>query len=244
MELKKNPRKKLENYSRIFFQIGIVLTLFIIYISVEHKTYEKDYSSGLGELTLVNELEEEIPIVNMKEIKPPPPKTPTIVEAVKVVEDELQVEETIVESTETDEAEAVIAINTDDIEEAEEVEEIVEDIPFMLIQNVPVFPGCKGNNDQLKRCFSKKTQEHFSEKFNVGLATELGLSEGKKKMFVVFRIDQKGNVVDVKSRGPHPALEREVVKIMGKLPQMKPGRQRGKPVPVSYSLPITFQVLQ
>lgn len=245
MEIKKNPRMQLGNYSRIFFQIGIVLTLFIVYISVEHKTYEKDYTNGLGEVTMVDELQEDIPIVNIKEMKPPPPKTPTIVEQVKVVDDEVKIEETIVESTETDENMAVVAtIHPDEIVEAEEVEEVVEDIPFMLIQDVPIFPGCKGNNEQLKRCFSKKTQEHFSEYFNTGLARELGLAPGKRKLFVVFRIDQNGNVVNVRARGPHPALEREVVSIMNKLPKMKPGKQRGVPVPVSYNIPINFQVIQ
>ena len=41
---------------------------------------------------------------------------------------------------------------------------------------------------------------------------------------------------------PHPVLEREVAQIIGSLPKMKPGRQRGKPVGVSYSIPITFEV--
>lgn len=241
MEIKKNPKLQLENFSRIFFQIGIVLTLFIIHISMEHKTYENEHHSSLGDLTLVNELEEEIPIIEIKDL-PPPPKTPAVVEQIKVVEDDLKIEETIVESTETDESQAVVVV-PQQIEEIEEVEEVVEDVPFMMIQDVPIFPGCKGNNDQLKKCFSQKVQMHFAKNFNAGLANELGLSEGKKKLFVVFRIDQKGVIGDIRSRGPHPVLEQEVVKIISTLPQMKPGKQRGVAVPVRYSIPITFQVV-
>ncbi|WP_438977582.1 energy transducer TonB, partial [Polaribacter sp.] len=40
-----------------------------------------------------------------------------------------------------------------------------------------------------------------------------------------------------------PVLEKEVIKIINDLPQMKPGKQNGKAVPVSYSIPITFQVM-
>lgn len=242
MDTKKNPRKQLENFSKIFFQIGIVLTLFIIYALIEHKTYERDYSSSLGDVTMVDEMQEDIPIVNIQEIKPKVPKTPSVVEQIKIVEDELKIEETIVESTETDETEAVV-VNTEDIIEVEEEEVIVEDIPFVLIENVPVFPGCKGNNEKLKKCFSKKTQQHFSKNFNANLATELGLSAGKKRLFVVFRIDNKGNVVNVRTRGPHPILEKEVTGIISSLPKMKPGKQRGIAVPVSYSIPITFKVI-
>lgn len=242
MDIKKNPRLQLENFSKLFFQIGITLSLFIIYILVEHKSYESDFTSDLGNVAMVDELQEDIPIVKIEDIKPPPQKTPPVVEQIKVVEDELKIEESIIESTETDEGDAVV-VNTVDIIEEEEVEEVVEDVPFILLKDVPVFPGCKGNNTQLKKCFSEQVQKHFMKKFNSNLANELGLRPGKKKLFVMFRIDQKGNIVNIKSRGPHPLLEKEVERVISSLPQMTPGKQRGKPVPVSYSIPITFQVV-
>ena len=242
MEIKKNPKQQLENYSKIFLQIGLALTLFITYALIEHKTYERADLKSLGEANMIDEMQEDIPIIEMQDIKPPPQKTPPpIVEKIKVVEDELKIEETVIESTETDESEGVI-VNTDDIVEIEEVEEVVEDIPFILIENVPIFPGCKGNNKELKKCFTKKVTEHFGKQFNTNLGNELGLSEGKKKLFVVFRINRTGKVTDVKARGPHPLLEKEVVKIIRSLPKMIPGKQRGTAVGVSYSIPITFEV--
>ena len=240
MDVKKHPKASLENFSRLFFQLGLVLTLFVIHLLVEHKTYEKNYGD-LGEVVLMNEMEEDIPIVEIKKLNPPPKNVPKTVEIIKVVEDNLEVEETIIETTETDEGEAAI-VRTEEIVEVKEVEEIVEDIPFILIEDVPVFPGCKGNNTELKKCFTKKVTEHFSKKFNVGLAKELGLSFGKKRLFVVFKIDKTGDIVDVKARGPHPTLEKEVVAIISSLPKMIPGKQRGIPVGVSYSIPITFEV--
>lgn len=242
MEIKKNPKQQLENYSKIFMQIGLVLTLYITYACMEYKTYDIDNSSNLGVVNMMEEMQEDIPIVEVQKVDPPkqndPPPT---IEKIKVVEDDLKVEETIIESTETDEGQAVV-IKTKDIVEVKEMEEFVEDIPFILIEDVPVYPGCKGNNKELKDCFTKKVTEFFGKRFDVNLATELGLQPGKKKLFVVFTISKTGKIINVKSRGPHPVLEKEVGQIISALPDMTPGKQRGMPVGVSYSIPITFEV--
>lgn len=240
MEIKKNPRKELENYSKIFFQIGIVLSLFIIYAFMEHKTYEKNYEE-LGHVVMVEEMKEDIPIIEINKPTPPPKNIPKVVEVIKIVEDDVKIEETIIETTETDENESVV-VNTEDIEEIHEVEEVIEDIPFMLIEDVPVYPGCKGNNDKLKKCFTQGVTKHFSKKFDVNLATELGLSKGKKRLYVLFTIGKTGKIINVKTRGPHPVLEKEVTQIIESLPKMIPGKQRGMPVSVSFSIPITFEV--
>ena len=46
----------------------------------------------------------------------------------------------------------------------------------------------------------------------------------------------------MRSRAPHPRLEKEAARVVNMLPKMKPGRQRGRAVVVSYTLPITFLV--
>ena len=241
MEIKKNPQQQLENFSKIFFELGLVLTLFIIYSLMEYKTYESINVQNLGVVMMNEDMKEDIPIVEIK-IETPPAKTaPAIVEQIKVVEDDLKIEESIIETTEIDEGAAVI-VETREIIEVEESEEIEEDVAFLLIENVPVYPGCKGNNKELKTCFTKKITKFFAKNFDTNLAQELGLVPGKKRFFVVFRIDKSGNVVDVKVRAPHPVLEKEVKQIISSLPKMTPGKQRGTPVGVKYSLPITFLI--
>lgn len=246
MELKKNPKLQLENYSKIFMQIGLSLALFVVYAFIEHKTYEKNKLDSLGEVNMIVEMTEDIPIVKMQKIEPtqtvaPPPPS---IENITVVDDKQVIEETIVETTETNENEAITdaVITTDDIVEVEEGEVIEEDIPFMLIEQVPIYPGCTGNNQELKACFTKKVTRHFSKKFDVSLANKLGLDEGRKRLFLLFTIDKKGIISNVNVRGPHPILEKEVAKIISLLPRMTPGKQRGQPVGVSYSLPVTFEV--
>ncbi|WP_299059349.1 energy transducer TonB [uncultured Polaribacter sp.] len=238
MEIKKNPKSNLENYSKIFMQIGLVLALFITYVSIEKKTYEKEIAA-FADVVMNAVMEEDIPITQRVEpVKPqtPPPPAP---EKIEIVEDDKVVEETVIESTETDETEAVVV---DEIVEIAEVEEVIEDVSFMIIEDVPVFPGCKGNKKQLSDCFNKKIQRHFTRKFDANLPNEVGLDSGRKRVFIQFKIDKSGNVVNIQARAPHPKLKDEVIKVMKQLPKMKPGKQRGKPVGVKYSIPFTLQV--
>ena len=116
------------------------------------------------------------------------------------------------------------------------------DIPFSIIEDAPIYPGCKGNKAELKKCLQKSIQKHIGRKFNTGLAGELGLDPGKKRVIVIFKIDKKGNIVDVRARGPHARLEKEGIKVVKMLPKMIPGKQRGRAVGVKYTLPITLQV--
>lgn len=239
--IKKNPKFQLENYSKLFFQIGLVLSLFIIYFLMEYKTFDSDSSSNLVVVNISEELKEDIPIVMSQELPPPPKSAPVILEKIKIVEDDVKITESIIESTETDETKAVV-ISTKEIVEVRESEEIIEDIPFVLIEDVPVFPGCKGNNAALKKCFSDKITEFFGKNFDASLTQELGLSPWKKRIYVIFKINNKGKIGTINARVPHPLLEKEVVRTIGSLTEMKPGKQRGIPVTVTYSLPITIMV--
>jgi protein TonB len=74
------------------------------------------------------------------------------------------------------------------------------------------------------------------------LASDLGLSPGKKRIFVMFKIDKTGGITEIRARAPHPRLQKEAERVVRTLPRMTPGKQRGRPVAVRYSLPIAFQV--
>lgn len=238
MEVKKNPKANLENYSKMFMQIGLALALLVIFVSIEYKTFDRTISD-LANVASEEEEEIDIPLVNQpKEIKPPPPPPPAP-EVIQVVEDEKEVEETVLESTETDEEEV---IEVDEIEEAVEEEEVVEDVPFAIIEDVPVFPGCKGSNQEKKDCLNKKMQRHVSKKFNADLATDLGLSPGKKKIYIQFKITKTGGIQILGARAPHKRLQQEAERVVKLLPKMTPGKQRGRPVNVTYMLPISFNV--
>lgn len=219
-------------------QLGLVLALLIIYLGIEYKTFDRDISD-LGDANYQEEVEEDIPITErIEQIKPPPPPPPAP-EKIEVVEDEKEVEETVLESTETDENEAV---EVEEIEEVVEEEEVMEDVPFAIIEDAPVYPGCKGSKAEKKQCLQDKIKKHVTKKYNVDLANELGLDPGKKKVYVQFKINKTGNITEIRARGPHKRLEKEAARVVQLLPKMIPGKQRGRAVGVKYTLPITLLV--
>ena len=88
-----------------------------------------------------------------------------------------------------------------------------------------------------------KITQMVNREFNTNLGKELGL-KGVNRIYVRFKIDANGDIVDIGARGPHPALEAEAKRVINMLPAMTPGKQRGKNVGVLYSLPIVFQVAE
>lgn len=252
MKIKKNPRFALENYSKIFYEMGLLLSLFIVYSILESKTYHKIETYEMSKkVSIIKDVEEEIPIIDLKPYSPPPPPPPqqqVVLQKVVVVEDKQEIEEVFFKSTETDESEAVEYVehseytDSSGIVEATEEEAIVEDVPFLIIEKAPVFPGCTGNQVELRKCFSEQLQKFFVRKFNAGLANELGLPRGRKRIVVLFKIDENGKITGIKARAPHIRLKNEAVRIIKSLPTMTPGKQRGRNVSVRYTLPISFFV--
>ncbi len=239
MEPKKNTKANVGRNSTLYFLVGLALMLFLTNYAINYKTYDRS-AIDIGQLNLDDELDEEVPITEQLQTPPPPPPPPAAPEVIEVVEDEEEVEETVIESTETSQEEEI------EVEEIEEIQEVDEDIevPFAVIENVPVFPGCesKKSNDERKKCMSQKISKFVNKKFNTDLAQDLGLKSGKHRISIQFKVDRNGNVVGVRARAPHPKLEKEAVRVVSQLPKMKPGMQRGKSVTVPYGFPISLQV--
>ena len=218
--------------------VGLTVVLFTIWQLLEYKTYETE-NEFVQVLEVAEDIKEEVPVTEQIRTAPPPPP-PSAPAVIEVVEDELEIEETIIESTEssqeTEVAEAVVSV--DDVEVGEEEEEI--SVPFAIIENAPIFPGCEGLSSEAERreCFNRKVQEHIKKNFTYPkTALELGI---QGRVFVKFEIDSKGRVANIEKRGPDRLLEEEAARIIALLPQVKPGQQRGRPTKVAYSIPINF----
>jgi protein TonB len=232
---KKNPKADLSKNSTTYFLIGLVLILFLTWRGIELKTYERDVE--LDRLSVMNDEDEDIPITEMKMTPPPPPPPPPAApQVIEVVEDEEEVEETVIESTETDQEEI---IEIEEIEVEEEVEDV--EVPFAIIENIPVFPGCEKVSKKRQRdCFQEKINKHIRKNFRYPeIAQEMGI---QGRVYVSFIIGVDGRVIMVQPRGPDKNLEKEARRIIENLPQMIPGKQRGKAVRVPYSIPITFKL--
>ena len=137
--------------------------------------------------------------------------------------------------------------NQDELIEIIEVYDLNENgnIPFAVIDEVPVFPGCESltSNKERKDCMSQKISALVNSNFNVGLGKQLNLT-GTNRIFASFKIDKNGFVTNLKTRSPHPDLDAEAQRVISLLPKMKPGVHNGKEVGVLYSLPITFKIAE
>ena len=236
MQPKKNEKVDLTKNSSLYFVIGLATILFISWQAIEWKTYEKDLY-GYEALNVDDEDDEEIPITEqLKTPPPPPPPPPPAPEVIEVVEDEEEVEETVIESTET---------NEDEIVEIVEVEEEYDDVdvPFAVIEDVPIFPGCeKVSKSERRNCFQEKMNKHIRKNFRYPeIAQEMGI---QGRVYVNFIIAKDGQITNIRMRGPDKNLEKEAQRIIAKLPNMIPGKQRGRPVRVPFSIPITFRLQQ
>ena len=235
MQLKKNPKADLTRNSGLYFVIGLVLVMALTYIAFEWKTYDDDNNFDYT-MNVEDTLDEEVPMT--EQIKtPPPPPPPAAPEIIEVVEDEEEVEETVIESTETSQEEEVIEVA--DVE-VEEVEEDV-DVPIAVIEDVPIFPGCENEpKNKMRDCFNSMMQKHIGKNFRYPeIAQEMGV---QGRVNVMFVIQKDGSIGNVRMRGPDKNLEEEAARIISKLPKMTPGKQRGRPVRVPFSIPITFKL--
>ncbi|MBL6877132.1 MAG: energy transducer TonB [Flavobacteriales bacterium] len=233
MQLKKNPEADLNKNRNLYFVIGLTLVLGVTWASVEYKSYERKIDLTNGDM-LVDD-EEDVPITEqLKTPPPPPPPPPPAPEVIEIVEDEEEVEETVIESTESDE-EMVI----EDIVVEDDFDDI--DVPFAVIEDVPIFPGCESvAKSQRRACFQEQMNKHIRNNFRYpDIAQEMGI---QGRVYVNFIISKDGTITNIRMRGPDKNLENEAARIIGRLPKMTPGRQRGRAVRVPFSIPITFRL--
>ncbi|WP_439128328.1 energy transducer TonB [Polaribacter sp.] len=243
--LKKLPTKQLEKFSNIFTQLGLVLVLFIVYVTLEHKTPQKTVAILSTESKIPIFIEPDETIVFQKEkkvVNTPKVVQPKVFIPEEVVKAENHVPETIIDTKD----EEPLIVTPDElvtIDIPEDDDSFVDDVPFMMIEDAPVFKGCEGlSKKENKRCFDKKMKQFVQRNFDAELANEIGLNAGKYRIQTQFIIDDKGNVIDIQIRAPHQRLEKETNRLINKLPKFTPGKQRNQPVKVRYTLPISFSI--
>nr|WP_299488351.1 energy transducer TonB [uncultured Allomuricauda sp.] len=236
MELKKNPKLELKKNSTLYFLIGLTAILLFAYVAIEWKTYYSTFDDDFARLSPDEELIEVAPIT-FQTPPPPPPKiqAPPVIE---IVPDDEEVIETVIESDEIDQNTEIM-----DVEDVEFVAPPIEDeVIFIKVENPPIFPGCENEKTKegKRSCFQEMMQKHIRKNFRYPeIAQEMGL---QGRVSIMFTIQKDGSIDNVRMRGPHETLEKEAARIISKLPKMTPGKQRGTPVKVPFSIPITFKL--
>ncbi len=170
---------------------------------------------------------------------PPPPPPPDVVEMIEIVEDDKEVENELkVENVEAPEEVVIIKKPGEG-----KREEVTDNQVFMIVEEMPRFAGCENIKDEDKatECFNREIGKFLGKNIQYPQRAKEANVEGI--VYVQFTVDQNGNVKDVKIiRGIGFGCDEEAVRVVNKLPKFSPGKQRGRPVQVQYTLPINFKL--
>ncbi|MBO8485362.1 MAG: energy transducer TonB [Bacteroidetes bacterium] len=229
MEVKKSEKANLENKKLLFLELGLIISLAVVYFAFEWTTAEKQVAV-LEETTQVVEVEDMVPIT--QETPPPPPSAPSIPvlsDQIDIVDDEIQVDDDLFMNLEDDASMGVEIMDYVENVEEEVVEE--EAIPFQLVEEKPSFMGGDAN------AFSKWVNERL-------VYPEIAKENGVQgRVTLQFTVDTDGTVKNVKVlRGVDPSLDKEAVRVVSMSPKWSPGKQRDRAVKVTYTFPVIFQL--
>ena len=225
MEEKKSPKANLENKKLMFMQIGLIISLLIAWLAFEHKSYDKltiDESLLNREVVLDEEMVE---ITKQEEQKPQPVETPQQTTQLEIVEDDVETEDLNI-NAEVEQNEVIDEYVAPEVVEDEFVEQEI----FQIVEEMPSFPGGEGNLMEYVAKNIKYPQ----------IARETGI---QGRVFVGFVVEPDGSISNVKLlRGIGGGCDEEAMRVIKSLPKWKPGKQRGKPVRVSYQIPVFFKL--
>ena len=224
MQVKKSEKASLENDKVIYVLMGLVFVLSLVYVALEWT--EKEVTKyEVTDTEFLFEEEVEIQQTSQETPRPPPPPAVQEVEVLNVVEDNVETE-TIEVSTEETETEVVIAAPVE-----APVEEEEEEVVFVVVESMPEFPGGQ-------QALFKYLSENV--KYPV-IAQENGI---QGRVICQFVVNKDGSIVDVEvvRSGGDPSLDKEAVRVIKTMPKWKPGKQRGKPVRVKYTVPVNFKL--
>lgn len=227
MEIKKSPKADLEGKKTISLLMGYVIALAILFVAFEWATYDVKVAQDTGIRDVIEE--EEVEITRPENVPPPPPVAPPPVAAdiLSVVEDDIKVDAEIASSDDSQNAAQVQTYTPPAV--VEEEEESANTI-FTVVEKMPSFPG--GDAALLK--FINATV-----KYPV-VAQENGI---QGRVYCEFVVDKDGKVKDaIVKRGVDMSLDKEALRVINAMPAWIPGEQRGKPVKVRYTVPITFRL--
>ena len=228
MEIKKSEKASLENKKLLFVEIGLVIALGITLFCFEWTS--KETSVAVLEDTTEVLVEEEIISTQMDTPPPPPsaPQIPILSDQIDIVDDDIKVDDDMFMNLEDD---ASLQVEIRDYVEVEE--EVVEEeaIPFQLVEEKPSFQG--GDANQFSKWVNSRLE--YPE-----IAKENGV---QGRVTLQFTVEKDGSVTKVKVlRGVDPSLDKEAVRVVSMSPKWKPGKQRDRAVPVTYTFPVIFQL--
>lgn len=237
--------------SRLFFQIGIIISCLIVFVLMQ-TTFQVSAPTVAEKTEFV--LEENPMVTYQIDIDKPKPVAPAHKETVKpkVIVKSLKTEILVVKNDSPKEIESEVlatdtpaAVPSDNVESVPEptTPESVGPSSILNVEFVPVFPGCEGlsSNSETIDCLSSQISAFVSNNFKRDALENLQ-SNSIQRVSVQFKVDSNGFIKDIRTNSNNEKINKEVKRVIGNLPRMKPGRQGNRTVDVLYTVPITFRI--
>jgi periplasmic protein TonB len=224
---KKTDRANLEKKKGLFTEIGLVLALIFTLAAFEY-TKEDLKQSSLMALRDAKGESEIVPITRQELQKPvEPPKPKTVIIDLKIVEDDVKLDDNLdFDAFDANQNDAIKIANVvgNSKEEEEEDKQV-----FLIVEDMPTFQGGSIENF---RNYIQQTVKYPA------LAMENSISG---TVYVSFVVNRRGEVSGINIvRGVDASLDEAVINALKQAPVWEPGKQRGKPVNVSFSIPVKF----
>ncbi len=208
--------------------MGMVVGLAILFVAFEWSNSDVKVAQDQGVADVIAEEQIEITRPENTPPPPPPPPAPVVTEVLNVVEDDVDLKQQDIVTSEDNQkaAQTQTYVAPKMVEEEEESSQPI----FTVVETMPQFPG----GDAALLQFLAK-----SIKYPV-IAQENGI---QGRVICAFVVNRDGTIVDAEVlRGVDPSLDKEALRVINTMPKWSPGKQRGKPVRVKYTVPITFRL--
>lgn len=227
MEIKKSERADLERGKSTSLLIGFVMALSVMFVALEWTQREVEDNSEIYMSKDVSLNEEMVPItLPEKKTVPPPPAAVSQADILEIVDDDAEIEEDIMASTE----DQVEWVDLDEIDYVEVEPEPEDEEIFMVVEESPEFPG--GVQALLEYLRKNIKYPQICKDNNI-----------QGRVLISFVVNKDGAIVDPEIvKSVHPSLDKEALRVISGMPNWKPGAQRGKPVRVKYTVPVNFRL--
>ena len=226
MEAKKSPRADLENKKGLYLEIGLVVILAASLLAFNIKSYDME-EIEVSQRTAIDEIEDVIIQTAEDTPPPPPPEQPELVVTdIKVVENDVVVEDIHVDADDN----ANKAQETFIPVEVEEEETVQEEEIFTVVENEPEFPG--GMEALYKYLGENIKYPQVAKDNNI-----------TGRVYVTFVVEKDGTIANPRVlRDIGGGCGQEAIRVVKSMPKWKAGKQRGKAVRVQFNLPVSFNL--
>ena len=231
MEVKKSPNVNLQSYRIVFLLLGIAIALGATGIAFMYSSEinSGEYTPPKPETTEVEQIDNTRQDMPEPEVQPQKAQAQVVTDVLNIVSNDQKIETNIVFADDADD------FDDFDIVIEEKEEEIEEEEIFVTVEEMPTFQG--GGLPEFRNWVQSNVKY-----------PQIALENGIQGNVVVqFVVGPDGKMTNFKVlQSPDKTLSDATIEVLKKANELKkgwkPGKQRGKAVKVSFTLPVKFAI--